>query len=142
MSLRVVVLFNLGPPFGGFRAAARVPGSRLPGLLGLDNAAAFEALEQAIQQAFVFLQAHPPDSWRKLASADSFRASVPRLDDREGAIDVTGDATNDAAGEVMLRAFLSFPKWPLGGWAVYEAWHRDLDGVWTPFDEDELAGIW
>jgi len=136
MPHRAVVLFNLGPPFGGFRAAVR------PGFIGLDNVAAFEALERAIGNAYTLMSAHPPDAWGQLSAADSFRAAVPRLEDREGVVDVTGDATNEAAGDVVLRAFLPFPLWPFGGWAVYEGWHRGVDGVWTPFTQEELAELW
>ena len=134
--VRIVVFFNIGPPFAGFRAAGR------PGMLGLDNAAAFEALEHAIQKAFVLLRAHPPSAWQELAAGDSFRATIPRFENREGVIDVTGDATHDEAGDVVLRAFIPFSLWPLGGWAVYEAWHLGTDGVWTPLSHEELATLW
>jgi hypothetical protein len=42
VSLRRVVLFNIGPPFGGFRFAVR------PGAFGLDSPEAARALEQAV----------------------------------------------------------------------------------------------
>ena len=136
MSHRAVILFNIGPPFGGFRVAVR------PGAFGLNNPAAFAALDAAIQEALSSLSAHPPSSWPGLHASGALAPTPPRFDGREGAIDVTGDATDDAAGDIVMRAFLPFPRWPLGGWAAYEAWHRDSSGMWTPFSEEELAIVW
>lgn len=133
--MRIVVLFNVGPPFGGFRIAA-------PGLFGLDDPAVYETLEKATHEAFELLRAHPPSAWSQLAAGESFRAAVPLFEGREGAIDVTGDATDDAAGAVVLRAFLPFAAWPLGGWAFYQAWNRGADGDWTPLSQDALAALW
>ena len=136
MSQRAVVLFNLGPPFGGFRTAVH------PGVFGLNNPAAFAALDEAIQEAFSLLSAHPPDSWPDLHASGALAMTPPRFEGREGVIDVAGDAIDDAAGEIVMRAFLPFSKWRLGGWAVYEAWHRDPDGTWDPFSDHELASVW
>ncbi len=133
---RVVVIFNLGPPFGGFRLAARA------GLLGADNPAVFEALEQAIETAYTLLRAHPPSTWQQLAADDFFTAAIPRYEDREGVIDVTGDGVLRTPGDVLLRAFLPFRFWPLGGWAAYGAWHRESDDGWTSFNEEELRNVW
>ncbi len=136
MPLRTVVLFNVGPPFGGFRLAVA------PGVFGLNSPAAFEALERALGRAVHELRAHPPDTWVRLCEQGLGAESVPRLGDREGVVDLTGNAANDTAGDVALRAFLPFAAWPLGGWAVYDAWHRSADGVWTPFGHDELTRLW
>jgi hypothetical protein len=133
---RIIILFNLGPPFGGFRIAARA------GLLGFDNPAAFLALERAIDTAYTLLRAQPPDTWQQLAADDSFAAAIPSHDGRAGVIDLTGDGVTSTPGVVLVRAFLPFRFWPLGGWAVYGAWHRGTDGTWTPFSEEEMAGVW
>lgn len=135
MPLRAVVLLNIGPAFGGFRLAAR------PGVIGLDDPAAFAALESAIEAAYTLLSAHPPSRWPALAGP-GFASATPRLGEREGAIDCTVTATDDTAGEVWLRAWLPFAPWPLGGWAVYEGRHRAADGTWTPFSPEELAALW
>ena len=59
------------------------------------------------------------------------------LGERYGFVDFTID--ND---DVVMRAHYPFRIWPLGGWAVFEGWHRDADGKWVPFTEDELAILW
>lgn len=135
MPLRSVILFNLGPPFGGFRLAVN------PRLLGMEDHAAFPALEEAIATAFTLLAAHQPSSWPSVAQ-EAFAAATPCLGGREGVIDCTSNASDQETGEVVLRAFLSFPGWPLGGWAVFDAQHRTAEGIWIPFTSDELQIWW
>jgi hypothetical protein len=133
---RAVVIFNIGPPFGGFRMAVR------PGMFRLDHPAVFTVLEEAVQTAFSTLSRHSPDTWPQLHAAGELTAIPPRFDGREGMIDVTGNPADTSGGELVLRAFLPFSGWPLGGWAVYAAWHRQPDGTWSPFSEKELASVW
>jgi hypothetical protein len=40
---------------------------------------------------------------------------VPRLGDQAGVIDVTGDATSDTPGDVVVRGLLPFQAWAVGG---------------------------
>jgi hypothetical protein len=133
--IRAVVLFNLGPAFGGFRVA--VP----PGTYGLDHPEAFEALEDAIDKAYALLAVLPPERWRGL-SKDAYDMALPRLDDRVGVIHGSGTATSDAAGAVVLRASFPFRFWPLGGWVVYDGRHRSLNGTWSRFTHEELDECW
>ncbi len=135
MPVRAVILLNVGPPFGGFRLAAR------PGMLGLDYPDAFVALERAIERAYTLLSAHRPADWPTIAQT-GFDLAIPRLGEREGFIDFTGSAMSDEAGEVVARACFPFPAWPFGGWVVYEGRHRALDGTWTPFTTEELTRLW
>ena len=76
------------------------------------------------------------------ASREKFRAALPRVDGREGFIDATGDATDDTEGDVLLRTFLPFAHWPMGGWAVYAGWRRRADGVCKPLRHDRLMTLW
>ena len=132
MPIRTVVLFVLGDAFGGFRMAVQ------PGVLGLNNLGAFQALESMIHDVQNHLSFHPPSAWPKIAAS----VARPQLDGREIIIDLTGDAGDDRDGDVVMRACLPFQVWPLGGWVVYEGWHRTKDGSWTEFAEKKLAEVW
>jgi len=135
--VRAVIFLSLGPPFGGFRIAGR------PGLFGLDNPRAFQTLERSIEGTYTLLSAHRPADWMGIAQTETgFEAAAPRLGERTGFVDCTGDAMTDETGKVILRACFPFRWWPLGGWVVYEGRHRALDGTWTPFTADELAKLW
>ena len=135
MPIRRVVLFNIGPAFGGFRFAAA------PGRYGLDHPAAFAALEQSIATAFSLMSEHQPSEWRTLA-ATGFEAALPRLGDQEGVLDCSAGEEGEGVLGVVLRASLPFARWPLGGWVVYDARYRAADGSWSPFTPDELAKLW
>jgi hypothetical protein len=78
MPIRVVVLLNLGPLFGGFRFATR------PGMFGLDAPRAFAVLERSVESAFTLLSAHDPADWAALAPT-GFDAALPRLEENIGA---------------------------------------------------------
>jgi hypothetical protein len=135
MPLRAVVLFGVGPAFGGFRIALRA------GSLGLDHPLAFQELERAVMRAQSLLMPHPPEAWPGMGEA-AFRAAVPRLGGHEGTLDVMGSATSHVDGEVLLRASLPLRGWPFGRWVVYEGWHRTGTGTWSLFTADELQDVW
>jgi hypothetical protein len=135
MPIRVVVLFNFGPLFGGFRFATR------PGMFGLDDPLAFAVLERSVESAFTLLSAHDPADWAEVTPT-GFDVAIPRLEGREGYIDGLGDGCISGVGEIILRACLPFQGWPLGGWVVYEGRHRAPDGTWTSFTAEELAEVW
>ena len=132
MPVRSVLLFNLGPPFGGLRLAVR------PGLFGLNEPSAFEALEHAIAAVQDVLRSHPPNTWHDLPNT----VFEPHIQDRTASIDVTGDVTDTTVATVVLRARLPFRGWPFGGWVVHEGWQCAADGSWTPFTDEALADVW
>jgi hypothetical protein len=130
--IRTVVLFNLGDAFGGFRMAVR------PGLFGLNDPDAFLALESTIHDVQQSLSFHPPSRWPAIAAS----VARPQINGREASVDLIGDAADDRDGDVVMRAYLPFHLWPLGGWVVYEAWRRTSDGSWASFGEEKLAEMW
>jgi len=132
MPVRSVVLFNLGPPFGGLRLAVR------PGFLGLDAPSAFGALEEAIAAVRDTLRSRPPSAWYDLPDT----VFEPHIQDRKASLDITGDVTDTTVAKVVVRALLPFRGWPFGGWVVHEGWQCAADGSWTPFTEDALADVW
>lgn len=136
MPQRVVLIFNIGPPFGNFRIAMR------PGVFGVDHPAAFDALEEAIEEAFSILSFHSPDAWPELHAAGDVTLPPPRFDGREGVLNIAGNPSDASGGWVVMRAMLPFSGWPPGGWAVYEAWHYEPDGTWNAFSEEELETVW
>ena len=133
MPIRVVVYLNVGPAFGGFRVAGRVQTDA--------HAAEFQELERAVDAARHLLSAHDPEDWPPLTDADAASA-VPRYQGRTGQIDFTGGQSPEGVDIVVARALLPFSFWPLGGLAVYEAWHRGADGGWAPVPQEELAEKW
>lgn len=136
MPQRTLVLFNIGPPFGGFRLAVN------PHLFGASGSTAFPALERVIQNLQSVLAAHPPDTWSRLVESEGMIGDPAELfGGRPGRVDFTCDPAS-TTGDVVVRAFLRFRLWPLGGWAVYDAWHREADGRWVGFAEEELAEVW
>jgi hypothetical protein len=136
MSHRSIVLLSLGPPLGGFRIAVD------PGLIGLNDAAPFGSLERAVSNLQSVLAAHPPDTWQRLARSDAVIGDAgDLLAARRGALDLACDPTS-TTGDVVIRASLAFRIWPFGGWAVHQAWHREADGRWVPFTDEELAELW
>jgi hypothetical protein len=132
MPIRSVVLFNVGPPFGGFRLAVH------PGVFGLNDTSAFDALEDALVACHAALRSRPPSTWHDLPEA----MFEPDIRGRRASIDVTGDVTDTAGGDLVARARLPFQTWPFGGWVVHEGWHRAADGSWSPFTDGELARVW
>lgn len=136
MPQRALVLLNVGPPFGGFRLAVN------PGIFGATGSAAFPALERIVYNLQSVLAAHRPDTWSRLVESDAMLGDPAELfGGRPGRVDFTCDPDSNT-GDVVVRAFLPFRVWPLGGWAVYDAWHREADGTWVPFAEEELAILW
>jgi hypothetical protein len=132
----VVVLFGLGPAFGGFRIAGR------PGFIfGLNHPVAFNALEQALDAAQGILRSLAPKDWAALTEAELERV-LPWCDGRKGEIELGGQSFEDRSGEVVARTFLPFRYWPFGGWAVYEGWRRSADGTWAQFSDEESMQLW
>ena len=135
MSVRAVVFFNFGPPFGGFRLAAS------PEDAGLDFPEGFNALERAVERAYTLLSHYPPGSWPQLARRED-PMLVARLGHREIVLDVIWDPSDDPPATVLVRAWLPFRAWPFGGWVVYEGRRRAPDGTWTPLSPEEVSRFW
>ena len=133
MAVRVVVYFNLGPDFGGFRLAGRVRTDA--------HAAEFQELERALEAAHRLLRADDPNDWPPLTDAE-MAPTIPRYRGRRGRMDFVEAESPEGVLMVVARALLPFPWWPLGGLAVYEAWQRDTDGSWAPAPREELAQKW
>jgi hypothetical protein len=136
MPVRSVVLFNLGPPFGGFRSAVR------PGALGLDHPEAFAAIESALVQSFQRLSKTPFAEWKQLAREPASEQLVPRLGTRTGLIDFSVAQDSDGTRHLLARGILPFPYWPLGGWVVHDGRHFRPGGDVTPYTPEELAPVW
>ena len=136
MAIRVLILFDPRSPFGGFRIAMG------PGLVGASDCAAFRALERAVHNLRSVLAAYPPDTWPRLARSEAaIGDAADFFEGRPGFIDLNCDFSCPT-GDLVVRALLPFRRWPFGGWAVYDAWHREADGSWVPFGEDELNELW
>jgi len=136
MAIRTLVLFSFGAPFGGFRLAIG------PRAVGGRDSATFGALERAVHNLRSVLAAHPPDRWAQLAQSEVAIGDAAKLfEGRSGFVDFQCDPRS-TTGDVVVRAWCPFRLWPLGGRAVYDAWHREADGTWVPFGEEELAALW
>ena len=135
-SLRTVVLFNLGPSFGGVRMAVR------PGTLGLDDAEAFAAIEAVLSATFARIEQNPNDEWSRLRERLTSDASLPSFGARSGSIEFTGGEDLDGTRHLIARCFLPFRAWPLGGWAVYDGRLFAVGGKVTPFTQEELGEVW
>lgn len=109
-----------------------------PGMLGLNDPDAFQALESTLRELQERLSFQRPSKWPEIA-AGMLR---PQINGREVRVDLIGDAGDDRDGDVVMRACLPFRGWPLGGWVVYEAWRRTSDGSWSSFTEEQLAEMW
>jgi hypothetical protein len=136
MPVRSVVLFNIGPAFGGFRSALR------PGALGLDHPEAFTVIEAALTKIFEQLAHTPFEQWRALARAPESEHLVPRLGNRKGVIDFLVAQDNDGTRHLIARGMISFPYWPVGGWIVHDGRHFNPQGDVTPYTPEELAPVW
>jgi hypothetical protein len=136
MPVRSVVLFNLGPPFGGFRFAVR------PGALGLDHPDAFAAIEAALSTIFEHLAHAPFERWAQLAQELISKDLVPHIGEHTGLIDFSVTQDADGTRHLVARGFFCFRYWPLGGWVVHDGRHFRPDGDVAPFTADELAPIW
>jgi hypothetical protein len=131
-----VVLFNFGPPFGGFRCAVR------PGAFGLNHPDAFAAIEGALATSFAHLAHTPFERWAQLGQELLSEQLVPHLGDHTGLIDFSFTQDTDRTRHLLARGFFSFRYWPLGGWVVHDGRHFSPDGEVTPFTADELAPVW
>jgi hypothetical protein len=134
--LRRVVLFNLGPPFGGFRMSIQ------PRALGLANAEAFTVLEAVVKASFARVEQVAWTEWSTLREQLDSDAALKVLSPRPGFVDFHRHDDPDGTRHLVARAFLPFPAWPLGGWAVYDGRHFTLAGGATPFTEAELDEVW
>ena len=102
----------------------------------------FSVLERIVQKACSAISAYPAETWQRLTESDALAEAIEEdLDERHGVVDFTTNV-DDPASDVVMRVFFPFRIWPLGGWAVYEGWHRNAGAKWVRFTQDELAKLW
>src|SRR5207245_3069130 len=96
-SLRAILVFRIGPPFGGFRIAFR------PGFV--DWPEGFAALEAAVARVRTFLIQLPPDQRSRMLSGETGwpQELAAQLGDRPGFIDGVSYPSTDGGNDVVLR---------------------------------------
>ena len=134
--LRRIVLFNLGPAFGGLRIALN------PRVLGLANAETFAVLEAVVHATFARVERVPWDEWSSLGEHLASDTSLQALSPRAGFVDFHRHDASDGTRHLIARVFLPFHGWPLGGWAVYDGRHFARMTGPIPFTELELDEVW
>jgi len=134
--LRRVVLFNLGPPFGGLRMAVHA------GALGLADAETFTVLEAVVQASFARVEQVAWTEWSTLGEHVASDAALKALSPHAGFVDFSRHDDADGTRHLVARAFLPFRAWPLGGWVFYDGRHFALAGGAFPFTEAELNEVW
>ncbi len=113
-----------------------------PGTLGLNNAVSFAAIETVLSATLARIEQIPSDEWSRLHERLASDLSLPNFGGRPGFIDFTGSKDPDGTRHLVVRGFLPFRAWPLGGWAVYDGRHFAVGGDVTPFTQEELGEVW
>jgi hypothetical protein len=132
MSIKGQVWLQFGDPFGGPRF-----GPPLHSEWAEKPSSIFQKLELRITEVYKTIAHQPPTEWERLAHA----AKPPEINGRRVRVNLNY-GTDDLGEFLFIRARLSFPLWPLGGWVVVEGWKRPQDGAWTPLPVEELEKTW
>ena len=135
-SLRAILVFRIGPPFGGFRIAFR------PGFV--DWPEGFAALEAAVARVRTFLIQLPPDQRSRMLSGETPwpEELVIQLGSRPGFIDGISYANAAGGSDFVLRGSFPCLWWPLGEWVVFQGVHIRSDNRAEPFSYEELTALW
>jgi len=135
-SLRAILLFRIGPSFGGLRLAVR------PGVM--DWPEGFVVLESAVARVMTFLIQLPPDQRARVLSGETPwpKDLMADLGPRPGFIDAVSYANAAGGTDLVLRGSFVFPWWPFGEWAVFQGVHIRPDKHPEPFSYDELSALW
>jgi hypothetical protein len=132
MSIKGQVWLQFGDPFGSPRF-----GPPLHSEWAEKPSSIFQKLELRIIEVYKTIAHQPPTEWERLAHA----AKPPEINGRRVRVNLNY-GTDDLGEFLFIRARLSFPLWPLGGWVVVEGWKRPQDGAWTPLPVEELEKTW
>ena len=134
--IRILVLFNLGPPFGGLRLAVH------PAVFGVRDAEPYRNLEALVRAIFTRLEPMAAEPWSRVGEVLAADLELRALSARAGVVDFGRREDPDGTRHVVARGFVPFRLWPLGGWAVYDGRHFGSSGDVSPYTEEELGVIW
>jgi len=137
MAIRSIVILNIGPPFGGFRLAARA------GFLGLNNRKIFEKLERGIDSIFEVLNKTAIDNWQNAIVNHSESKDFKKImGSRPGIMDYSVDEETNGHVKLIVRACIPFRIFSFGGWTVYDGIILKDDNMPYRLSDQELFKYW
>lgn len=133
--MKILVLFNFGLGFGGFRFALNSE------KYGFDCLEIFNNLELAVNNVMSLFELYPYSEWGKI-SHDTIKNKIEgNLNDNYIEIDAM-EFEQEEEKHFVMRLYSSFKWFPIGGYAYYDGFVIDESNSVMKINKKLLANYW